>query len=468
MPQAPSSHSPLSTFQTQRAQHWTWAPPNLLCPPLLHLSGWQLYLSRHSGPRPTGLSQTRHALDQISPAMWAKPSASSLTSTVSQSPYGSPSPRPAPTAAPETLGVICHVHSLARGANPRDFPCPWGTRQGPHHSLSGATLSSGLGRAVLPPAPDTLPAPAPPAPWSRLTASSDELFAALLPASPVFLRTSRRPNQAKHRRPLGSTRGKSEQAEGAGRCPPFPGLKAEAPGTVSARWGRRDDQRDPPHSPGGGAPARPSRVPGGSARRPRLGFLGFFRLRLGLGIKARGQELIHRQLRQAPAGPDTGVTPARQPGACPPPGHVGRRGEASSVPRLPTHRLLPRAPAMPAGCNVSPASGPRMPRASRTSSAGPTPCPAPRAGSAVLRRRFRRPAGGRACARLCAAGAELQAGAGEAAPAQARFGRGSRAPPLRTGWDLRLISVSFSVRGGGDTADLARSQPPQGSVNMCL
>lgn len=62
---------------------------------------------------------------------------------------------------------------------------------------------------------------------------------------------------------------------------------------------------EPIRSPGRGAPDRPIRAPRGSTCRPRLRFEDSFGLRFGLGIKARGQELVHRQFRQTPAGHDS-------------------------------------------------------------------------------------------------------------------------------------------------------------------
>lgn len=155
--------------------------------------------------------------------------------------------------------------------------------------------------------------------------------------------------------------------------------------------------------------------------------------------------------------------PPASPVPAPLPGHVGaqrgpcgleRRGEASSAPRLATHRLLPRTPAMPTGCNVSSASGPRMPRASRTSSAGPTPCPAPHAGSAVLQPRLPRSASGRACARPLCRGRQApgwrEGGGSGAGPVRSRL---PRASARALGGTCR--SRSFSVRGSDNATDLA-------------
>lgn len=227
-----------------------------------------------------------------------------------------------------------------------------------------------------------------------------------------------------------------------GRGHRSPDLSAAAPGTAGTPPAERDAAHPPadtPRSPGGGASAWPVRVPGGSPRRPRLGFLVCFRLRLGLGVKTRGQELIHRQLRQAPAGPDTGIASARQPGARPaartrrdaegPLWTAAPRGSLIG-PRLSTYRLLPRTAAMRSGGNVSSASGPRMPRASQTSAAGPASCPAPHAGSAVLQPRFLRSAGGRACARPRCRGRPAPGMRGGGGSCSGRFGHGSRAPPL--------------------------------------
>lgn len=116
---------------------------------------------------------------------------------------------------------------------------------------------------------------------------------------------------------------------------------------------------------------------------------------------------------------------------------------------------------MRSGGIVSSASGPRMPRASHTSAAGPTPCPAPHAGSAVLQPRSLRSASGRACARPRCPAPGLRGGGGSGSgPVRSRL---PRASARALGGTRR--SRFFSVRGSDDPTDLAsRGLGPTGAL----
>lgn len=142
---------------------------------------------------------------------------------------------------------------------------------------------------------------------------------------------------------------------------------------------------EPLHSPGRGAPDRPIRAPRGSTCGPRLRFEDSFGLRFGLGIKARGQELVHRQFRQTPAGHDS--QPAWRDPAPPPQERGAARGEPpwtkrparrlnrSSDRHLPLAAPRRRHDRQPAACVPLPAPEylalPALPLD------WPRPCPAP-------------------------------------------------------------------------------------------
>lgn len=170
-------------------------------------------------------------------------------------------------------------------------------------------------------------------------------------------------------------------------------------------FGLTHDPRGTLRSPGRGAPARPIPPPAGSTQRPRPGSRGSFGLGLRLGIEARSQELVHCQLRQAPAGGDRRVRPPRRPGppslAAPGTRRRSRRHRRTqSAPGPPAHRLPARAAAIaarqPRAPHFRPQNAVRQPHFLRAGPAlGPAP-PRPTGGSEFLQRRLRWHPGGRA------------------------------------------------------------------------
>lgn len=234
------------------------------------------------------------------------------------------------TASQVTLAVTSRAISPHTAQSPEMTPHVPGTFQTPHITSPGpapATPARGSCCRSCTLKPRHLPLP-PARLRSVATSCSALLHAARVAALPPRLPSActhprarpeapqRRPETPNKREGLGST------VPGPRRGPPRRGV---------------DQDADTLRSPGRGARVGPIRTPGGSARRPRLGSRGSFGLRLRLGIKARGQELIHRQLRQAPAGPDRGSRlPARPPGARPRcPGAGGReRSPSDTDPRV--------------------------------------------------------------------------------------------------------------------------------------